>query len=84
MLSVTAIAALLDVGYFQILIIIFAWVLALICELFNTALESALDYASGKEIHSLIRQAKDYGSACTFVAVVFATCLTLFIIIGKF
>src|SRR3989338_6500117 len=72
-----------DVGYFQILMIIFSWVLALICEMFNTALEKALDYASGKEYHILIRQGKDYAAACTFVALVFAGSLTLFVLYEK-
>ena len=69
-----------DVGYFQILMVVFAWVLALICEMFNTALEKALDYASGKEYHPLIRQGKDYAAACTFIAIIFASFLTLFVL----
>ena len=76
----TAICIVADVGYFQILMIIFSWVVALICEMFNTALEKALDYASGKEYHPLIRSGKDYASACTFVALVFAVALALFVI----
>ena len=69
-----------DVGYFQILMVVFAWVLALICEMFNTALEKALDYASGKEYHPLIRQGKDYAAACTFIAIIFASSLTIFVL----
>ena len=77
---VTAICKTMDVGYFQILMVVFAWVLALICEMFNTALEKALDYASGKEYHPLIRQGKDYAAACTFIAIIFASFLTLFVL----
>ena len=73
-----------DVGYFQILMIVFSWVLALICEIFNTALEKALDYSSGKEFHPLIGQGKDYASACTFVSVVFASLLSSFILWDRF
>ncbi len=80
MAAVVTVCMFADVGYFQILMVIFSWVLALICEMFNTALEKALDYASGKEYHILIRQGKDYAAACTFVALIFAGCLTLFVL----
>ena len=73
-----------DVGYFQILIVIFSWVLALICEMFNTALEKALDYTSGMKFHPLIREGKDYAAACTFVALVFAVLLTGFVLYERY
>jgi diacylglycerol kinase len=73
-----------DVGYFQILMVIFSWVVALICEMFNTALEHALDYASGKEFHPLIRRGKDYAGACTFVSLVFAVSLTIIMLWGSY
>ena len=76
----TTICKIMDVGYFQILMVIFSWVVALICEILNTALEKAMDYACGKEFHPLIRQGKDYASACTFVAIVFAGALTFFVL----
>lgn len=80
MASVVTVCVWADVGYFQILMIIFSWVLCLICEMFNTALEHALDYASGKEYHPLIRKGKDYAAACTFIAIVFASLLCLFVL----
>ena len=83
MLGASAICAIADVGYFQIMMIIFSWVVALICEIFNTALEKALDYASGKEYHPLIRDGKDYASACTFIALIFAGALTLIILADR-
>ena len=78
MVIVTGICVGSDVGYFQILMVIFSWVVALICEMFNTALEKVLDHAS-QQYHPLIRQAKDYAAACTFVALVFAFSLAIFI-----
>ena len=72
-----------DVGYFQILMVIFSWVLALICEMFNTAIEKALDYSCDKEFHPLVRQGKDYAGACTFVALVFAVSLSLIVLWGR-
>jgi len=78
--AVTAACVVADVGYFQILMIVFSWILALICEMFNTALEKALDYSGGKEWHPLIRDGKDYASACTFVSVLFASLLSISIL----
>jgi len=69
-----------DVGYFQILIVILSWMICLICEIFNTALEKGLDYACDKEFHPLVKQGKDYASACTFISVVFAVCLTVMVV----
>ena len=83
MAIVTAVCMAADVGYFQILMIVFSWVVTLICEMFNTALEKALDYSSGKEYHPLIRQGKDYAAACTFVSVLFAGSLSGFILWGR-
>ena len=79
MTIIVAICIVADVGYFQILMVIFSWVVALICEMFNTALEKALDHAS-QEYHPLIRQGKDYAAASTFVALVFAVSLALFVL----
>ena len=76
----TAVCVYQDVGYFQILMVIFSWVLCLVCEMFNTALEKALDYSCGKEYHPLIKQGKDYAAACTFVSVLFAGSLSLFVL----
>ena len=84
MVGITIICIVADVGYFQILMVIFSWVLSLICEMFNTALEKALDFACDKEYHPLIRQGKDYAAACTFVSLVFAISLTLWVLWGRF
>ena len=80
----TTICALADIGYFQILMVIFSWVLSLICEILNTAMEKALDYTSGREYHPLIRQSKDYAAACTFVALTFSVLLTAFVLWDRF
>lgn len=78
------ICAIADVGYFEILMVIFSWVLALICEIFNTAIEKVLDYTSGREFHPLVKQGKDYAAACTFVAIVFAGILSSIILWNAF
>ena len=83
MIVATVLGVITDVGYFQILMVIFSWVICFICETFNTALEKALDYSCGKEYHPLVRQGKDYASACTFASVLFAVLLTLFVIGDK-
>lgn len=80
----TAVCGFADIGYFQILMVIFSWVLSLICEILNTAMEKALDYTSGREYHPLIRQSKDYAAACTFVALTFAVLLTVFVLWDRY
>lgn len=72
-----------DVGYFQILMVIFSWIVAFICETFNTAIEKALDYSGGKTFHPLIHEGKHYASACTFVSTVFAFLLASFVLWGR-
>ncbi len=84
MVIVTAVTFIADVGYFQILMVIFSWVVALICEMFNTALEKALDFSGGKDYHPLIRDGKDFAGASTFIALVFAGFLSLFVLWGRF
>lgn len=79
--ATTAVCWVVNVGHLQILLVMLSWVIALICEMFNTALEKALDYASGKEYHPLVRAGKDYASACTFIALFFAIALALFVLI---
>ena len=80
----TTICMIADIGYFQILMVIFSWVISLICEILNTSLEKAMDYACGKEYHPLIRQGKDYAGACTFVALTFAVLLTSFVLWDRY
>ena len=79
----TAFCVVADVGYFQILMVIFSWVICLICEIFNTALEKVLDYAAGKEFHPLVRDGKDYAAACTFISILFAGSLSLFVFFDR-
>ena len=74
------ICSIADVGFFEILLITFSWVASLICEMFNTAMEKALDFACDKEYHPLVKEGKDYAGACTFVSIVFAVILTLLIL----
>jgi diacylglycerol kinase (ATP) len=79
----SSVCAVADVGYFQILMVLFSWVVSFICETFNTAIEKAVDYSCGTQYHPLIREAKDYASACTFVSLIFAGSLTLFVLYDR-
>lgn len=72
-----------DISFLPSLLVVFSWVLGLICEMFNTAVEKVLDYASGTEYHTLVRQGKDYAAACTFVAIVFASALTALVLLNR-
>ncbi|MDO4227946.1 diacylglycerol kinase [Neisseria sp.] len=59
----------LDFGPATRMILMFASFLSLIVELFNTAIEAAVDHTSTSE-HELAKRAKDAGSAAQAVALV--------------
>lgn len=58
------------------MVLVFASFLSLIVELFNTALEAAVDHTS-MEIHPLAKRAKDIGSAAQAVALLLIVILWL-------
>lgn len=69
-----------DASYLEVLFVLFAWTQVIVGEIFNTSLEKAMDYASGREFHPLIKRGKDYAAASVFVLSVLATFITLFIL----
>lgn len=70
----------LNVSYLETVFILVVWIQVIVGEIFNTSLEKAMDYASGKEFHPLIKRAKDYAAASVFVLSVLASSITLFIL----
>ena len=56
-------------SYWQLAILVSAWLLLLMCELLNSAIETAIDRISS-EHHPLSGRAKDLGSAAVFIAMV--------------
>ena len=54
----------------QILLLITPFVLVLVAELLNSAVEGTVDRVS-MDYHDLVKQAKDIGSAAVFVLMVF-------------
>jgi len=68
----------------EVLLILFAWVQVIVGEIFNTSLEKAMDYASDKEYHPLIKRAKDYAAASVFVLSLLASYISLFILGTRF
>ncbi len=75
-----ALAVLMKVSYLETLLILFAWIQVIVGEIFNTSLEKAMDYASGKEFHPLIKRGKDYAAASVFVLSILASFISLFIL----
>ena len=73
----------LKVAYLEILFILFAWIQVIVGEIFNTSLEKAMDYSSGKEFHPLIKRGKDYAAASVFVLSVLASAVSLYILGNK-
>src|SRR3989338_2114020 len=74
----------LKASYLETLFILFVWGQVIVGEIFNTSLEKAMDYASGKEFHPLIKRGKDYAAASVFVLSVLASVISLFILGHKF
>lgn len=83
-LASLAAAIWLNVSFLEILFILYAWAQVLVGEIFNTALEKAMDYAAGKEFHPLIKRGKDYAAASVFLLSCLATFVTLFILFKYF
>lgn len=59
--------------YFEILIMILAWLQVVVYEIFNTAIEKVLDYTSNYEYHRLVKYAKDFSAGSVFIASVIGT-----------
>lgn len=79
-LAFIALAVWVKASSIEILLILSAWTQVIVGEIFNTSLEKAMDYASDKEFHPLIKRGKDYAAASVFVLSVFASCISLFIL----
>lgn len=78
-----ALAVWLQASYLEILFLVSVWTQVIVGEIFNTSLEKAMDYASGKEFHPLIKRGKDYAAASVFVLSILAVSVTLFILVRR-
>ena len=74
----------MNISRIEILLIISVWIQVIVGEIFNTALEKAMDYASGKEFHPLIKLGKDYAAGSVFLLSVLATFVSIFILVNRF
>lgn len=79
-----ALAIWVKASYLETLFILVAWTQVIVGEIFNTSLEKAMDYASGKEFHPLIKRGKDYAAASVFVLSVLASAVTLVILSTRY
>ncbi len=70
----------LKASYIETVLLLYAWIQVIVGEIFNTSLEKAMDYASDKAYHPLIKLGKDYAAASVFVLSVLASLLSLFIL----
>jgi diacylglycerol kinase len=75
-----ALAIWVKASYVETILVLFAWIQVIVGEIFNTSLEKAMDYASDKGYHPLIKRGKDYAAASVFVLSVLAACISLFIL----
>lgn len=76
-----ALAFVLDFGTAERMMLVAASFLSLIVELFNTAVEAAVDHTS-TEKHELAKRAKDVGSAAQLAALVLLAVLWLTALLG--
>ena len=63
-------------------LLIVSWLLVILCELINSAIETIVDRI-GKEFHELSGRAKDLGSAAVFMALVIAGVVWLFVLVHR-
>ena len=73
----------MNVSRIELIIIISVWIQVIVGEIFNTALEKAMDYASGKEFHPLIKLGKDYAAGSVFLLSVLAVFVSIFILVSR-
>lgn len=67
----------------EILIIAFVWMQVVTSEIFNSSLEQAMDYASDKEYHPIIKKGKDFAAASVFIIAGFAWGVSFFLILKR-
>lgn len=70
--------------YWEVLIIILAWLQVVVYEMFNTAIENVLDYTSNNEYNILIKHAKDFSAGSVFIASVLGVIIFLIIMWNYF
>jgi diacylglycerol kinase (ATP) len=63
-------------------LLIGSWLLVMVVELINSAVEAAVDRI-GLERHELSRRAKDLGSAAVLVAILLSVVVWIFVLLGK-
>ncbi|MCA1778907.1 MAG: diacylglycerol kinase [Xanthomonadaceae bacterium] len=83
LIALLPLAAWLAQSWFRFGLLIAAWLLVLVAELGNSAIEAALDRI-GREHHELTAKAKDAGSAMVMTAMIIAGLVWLMAIIEGF
>ena len=68
-------------NYIEYILLVSSWVIVIVFELFNTAIEAAIDRI-GAEHHELSGRAKDAGSAAVMVSLMLALFVWIAIIIS--
>ena len=61
-------------------LLIGSWMLAIVVEMVNSAIEAAVDRI-GKERHDLSRKAKDFGSAAVFCSIVLSVAVWILVLV---
>lgn len=77
----TVILMVLNFSILEKLFLLSSMVLILICEIINSAIERVVDLFT-QDYHKLAKNAKDAGSACVFISIVFS-CICWIVIFYK-
>jgi diacylglycerol kinase (ATP) len=68
-------------NHIEYILLIGSWIIVMIAELFNTAIEATIDRI-GADTHELSGRAKDVGSAAVMVSLILALAIWITVIIG--
>ena len=63
-------------------LLIGSWMLVIVVEMVNSAIEAAIDRI-GQESHELSRKAKDFGSAAVFCAIVLSVVVWVIVLVSR-
>src|SRR6056297_503210 len=83
LIAILPAAAWLAQSWFRFGVLVAAWLLVLVAELGNSAIEAAVDRV-GREHHDLTAKAKDAGSAMVMTSMIVAALVWLMAIVERF
>lgn len=84
MIFFIALSVFLKLELLELFLVSQAWLLVLIFEINNSAIEKDMDYSSDKDYHPLIKKVKDYAASTVFLSSFFALTISVILLSQKF